>query len=86
MTLRLRLIPEGIKGTIRVMVGRPWASQGGVELGRVELTETMECTSTEFRIEVPALAELEGKQALFFCFSSPVKEQSICTLQDFVFE
>lgn len=84
--LTLRLIPEGIKGTIRVMVGRPWTSQGGVELGRVELTETMECTSTEFRIEVPTLAELEGKQALFFCFSSPVKEQSICTLQDFVFE
>lgn len=86
LKLRLRLIPEGIKGTIRVMVGRPWTSQGGVELGRVELTETMECTSTEFRIEVPALAEMEGKQALFFCFSSPVKEQSICTLQDFVFE
>lgn len=86
LTLRLRLIPEGIKGTIQVMVGRPWTSQGGVELGRVELTETMECTSTEFRIEVPALAELEGKQALFFCFSSPVKGQSICTLQDFVFE
>lgn len=86
LKLRLRLIPEGIKGTIRVMVGRPWTSQGGVELGRVELTETMECTSTEFRIEVPALAELEGKQALFFCFSSLVKEQSICTLQDFVFE
>lgn len=86
LTLRLRLIPEGIKGTIRVMASRPWTSQRGVELGRVELTETMERISTEFRIEVPALAEMEGKQALFFCFSSPVKEQSICTLQDFVFE
>lgn len=86
LTLRLRLIPEGVGGTIRVMATRPWTSQGGVELGRVELTETMERTSTEFRIEVPALAELEGKQALFFCFSSHVKEQSICTLQDFVFE
>lgn len=86
LALRLRLIPEGVGGTIRVMATRPWASQGGVELGRVELTETMERTSTEFRIEVPALAELEGKQALFFLFSSPVKEQSICTLQDFVFE
>ena len=29
--------------------------------------------------------ELVGKHAIFFVFKSATKEQSLCTLQDFVF-
>ena len=84
--LLLRLIPEGLDGTIRIFVDRPWASQGGREIGSIELKADMPQESTEMSVTLPALAELTGKHALFFLFSSDTKEKSICTLQDFVFE
>ena len=85
LQLLLRLIPEGIDGTIQVMVDRPWESQGGKPLGTFTLKADMPRTSTELALEVPALADLTGKHALFFVFSSETKDQSLCTLEDFVF-
>ena len=84
--LVLRLIPEGINGTITIMVDRPWVSQGGKQLGTIELKADMPKTSTELKTTLPALAELTGKHALYFVFSSDTKEKSLCTLEDFVFE
>ena len=85
LQLLLRLIPEGIDGTIKVMVDRPWESQGGKSLGSFTLKADMPKESTELALEVPALADLTGKHALFFVFSSDTKEKSLCTLEDFVF-
>jgi hypothetical protein len=82
--LLLRLIPEGIDGTITIMADRPWVSQG-VILGTIQLKADMPKSSTEMSVSLPALAKLTGKHALFFTFSSPTKEKSICTLEDFVF-
>jgi len=84
--LVLRLIPEGINGTITIMVDRPWVSQGGKQLGTIELKADMSKTSMELKTTLPALAELTGKHALYFVFSSDIKEKSLCTLEDFVFE
>ena len=84
--LLLRLIPEGIEGQIAVMADRPWASQGGKLLGLATLTADMPQESVEISIPLPALSALPGKHALFFVFSSQTKEQSLCTLEDFVFE
>ena len=84
--LVLRLIPEGINGTITIMADRPWVSQGGKQLGTIELKADMPKTSTELKTALPALAELTGKHALYFVFSSDTKEKSLCTLEDFVFE
>ena len=84
--LLLRLIPEGIEGTITIMVDRPWTSQGGKVLGTIELKADMPLSSTEMCVSLPKLSELTGKHALFFTFASPVKEKSICTLEDFVFQ
>jgi hypothetical protein len=84
--LLLRLIPEGIEGTITIMVDRPWTSQGGKVLGTIELKADMPKSSTEMSVSLPKLSELTGKHALFFTFASPVKEKSICTLEDFVFQ
>ena len=42
-------------------------------------------TSTEVSIPLPDLAEMTGKRAIFFLFTSETKEKSICTLEDFVF-
>lgn len=82
--LYLRLIPQGVDGEITVLLDRPWPEQGGIELGRIALHAAMEQRSIEVTLALPQLATVSGKHALYFCFSSPVKEQSICTLQDFV--
>ncbi len=86
LKLLLRLIPEGIDGTISVMADSPWESKGGQKLGSIELKADMPKESTEFSADLPALAGMTGKHAIFFTFSSPTKEKSLCTLQDFVFE
>ena len=46
--LLLQLIPEGIDGTIQVMIDRPWESQGGSLLGTIELKTDMPKVSTGF--------------------------------------
>ena len=85
LQLLLQLTPEGVDGTITVMADRPWESQGGVKVGSFDLKADMPKTSTEVAIDVPVLAEMTGKHALFFVFSSKTKEKSICTLEDFAF-
>ena len=85
VSLSLHLIPEGIDGTITIMADRPWASQGGKLLGTIELKADMPKQSTELTAPLPALSELVGKHAVYFIFSSETKEQSLCTLEDFVF-
>ena len=84
--LLLRLIPAGIDGTITILADRPWTSQGGKVLGSIQLKADMPQTSTELAADLPALAELTGKHALFLVFASETKEKSLCTLQDFVFK
>jgi len=85
--LLLTIVPEGIDGTIEVMADRPWASQGGISLGKAEVKADMPTkTSTELEIPLPALMELTGKHAIFLKFSSEVKEQSICMLEYLMFQ
>jgi hypothetical protein len=86
LALRLRLIPAGIDGTIQIMAVSPWASKGGIHLGTIELKADMPLQSTELVAPLTGYEQLDTKCAIFFTFSSPVKEQSICTLQDFLFE
>jgi len=84
--LLLRLIPEGIDGTITILADRPWESQGGKVLGSIELKADMPHESTELSVTLPAIAQLTGKHAIYFVFASDTKEKSLCTLEDFVFE
>lgn len=86
LRLLLRLVPEGIDGTITVWADRPWASQGGKILGTADLTADMPQESTELSIPVPELARLKGKHAIFFSFSSAQKDRSLCALESLVFE
>jgi hypothetical protein len=85
LQLALRLIPEGIDGTIQVMADRPWTSQGGKLVGTIALKAEMPKNSTELTVAVPEIAKLTGKHAIFFVFQSDTKEKSLCTLEDFVF-
>ena len=85
--LLLNLTPEGIDGTILIMLDRPWEScDGGTVLGAIELKAGMPQEPTQLSIELPTLSGIEGKHAVFFLFQSDVKERSLCTLHDFVFE
>lgn len=85
LQLYLRLVPEGIDGTIEIMSDRPWTSQGGKLLGTIELKADMPKTSTELTAAIDSPSGLAGLHALFFKFTSSVKEKSLCTLEDFVF-
>ena len=84
--LLIRLIPEGIDGTITIMADRPWESRGGKKLGMIDVDGDMQKVSTELAGVLPSLGEYTGKHAIYFVFSSDTKEQSICILEDFVFE
>ena len=85
LQLLLRLMPEGVNGKILVMADRPWESKGGILLGQFDLKADMPQTSTELAIEVPALADLTGKHAIYFVFESDTKDKSLCALEDFEF-
>ena len=86
VSLLLQLIPLGIDGTIEIYIDRPWTSQGGKQLGSIQLKADMPQTSTELSSALPALSDLTGKHALFLVFKSATKEQSLCTLESLVFE
>ena len=88
LKLLLRLIPEGIDGTIEIMMDRPWTSQGGKKIGEVALKADMEKKSWNMAINIAKEAkenELAGKHAIFLVFKSDTKEKSLCTLEELVF-
>ena len=84
--LYINLIPEGINGNIDIMIDRPWNYDGGRVLGSIELTADKPKESTQMSVSLSELANFSGKHAIFFVFSSPEKEKSICTLESFVFD
>ena len=86
LKLVLNLIPEGVDGTITVMADRPWASQGGIVLGSLELKADMSDSPADFVVDVPALAELTGKHAIYLKFTSEVADKSICVLNNIKFK
>ena len=83
LKLSVRLTPQGIDGTMKVMVDRPWTSQGGKVLGTLNLKSDQPKVSTNMEVALEGLGELTGKHALFFVFESATKEKSLCTLEDF---
>ena len=86
VSLELHLVPAGINGRIDIMIDSPWESRGGVKLGCMELTDLMSKEKTTLREALPALSSYTGKHAIFFVFSSQTRGQSLCTLEDFMFQ
>ena len=83
--LHINLIPEGIAGNIDILLDRPWTYDGGRLIGSIVITPEMPKNSTQLSVYLPELTNISGKHALYFVFSSPEKEKSICTLESFVF-
>ena len=86
LSLVLGLIPEGVGGTITVMADRPWVSQGGIEVGSIDLSADLPMSPTEVEIAVPELSRMKGKHAIYLKFTSDVPEKSICILNDLKFK
>ena len=87
--LCLRLIPEGVDGTIEFMLDRPWTSQGGKRIGQVTLTADMPSTLTSVSGAISnesKTKDMPGQHALYLVFKSDTKNQSLCTLMDLVFK
>ena len=64
---------EGIDGTIKVMMDRPWTSQGGKKIGEAKLTADMAKTTTTMAIGISdeiKKNDLAGKHAIYFVFKS----------------
>lgn len=88
LMLLLRLVPEGVDGSIEVMMDRPWVSQGGKIIGEIELKADMPKELRTMAIGISNEAkekDLAGQHAIYFVFKSDTKEQSLCSLVDFVF-
>ena len=68
------------------MADRPWESQGGIEVGSIDLAADMPLSPADVEIAVPALAQMKGKHAIYLKFTSDVPEKSICILNNLKFE
>lgn len=86
LELVLNLIPECVDGTLTVMADRPWTSQGGVEVGRIDLKADMPAAPVDVAIAVPELTKMKGKHAIYLKFSSETKDKSICVLNTIKFK
>lgn len=85
-SLTLHLQPLGIDGKIKVLTGSPYEKKGGKVIGTVEISSTMKQEDTNITIPLKGTKGMNGKQPLYFVFSSDSKEKSICTLYDFTFK
>lgn len=85
LLLHLNATPLGADATIDIMADRPWASQGGRRIATIALKAGMPRQKTDLTATNESPAQLAGRHAIFFVFRSAVKEQSLCTLHDFVF-
>ena len=83
--LEMNLIPQGIDGNIKVMIGSPYESKGGRTIGILEIDKDMpqQITSMTATVSIP---KCKGKQPLFFVFSSIEKGKSMCEIYSFQFK
>lgn len=85
LKLAARICPEGIDGTINVLIGGPDVQRGGKKIGEFVISKDAPQQMTAFTIPVTGLKGIKGKQPLFFIFRSATEDKSICKLYDFQF-
>ena len=83
LQMQLRLKAEDTDGRIRIMLGSPWTTKGGVEIGLVNVKAGSTCREFYAPLSIPAKLH-KGKQPLFFVFESETEGQSICEFYDFL--
>lgn len=80
LKLLIELEPGGVDGVVDVWVKRPAANEGGLKVGSFRVARDMPGGLRTVEVPIEALAAVKGREALYFAFSSPVKNRSICTL------
>ena len=80
LKLLVELEPGGVDGVVDVWVKRPAANEGGLKVGSFRVARDMPGGLQTVEVPIEALAAVKGREALYFTFSSPVKNRSICTL------
>lgn len=85
VSIRFNLIPQGVHGTIIIMVGGPTRVKGGKVIGALDIKADAPKVLTEMVTSIDTKYFTSKKQPLFFVFSSATKEKSICEISDFQF-
>ena len=86
VALSVTLKTYGVAASVDVWLKRPDAETGGLKVG----TFALPCCRKldEFHEEtvfLDVLSDCRGKQAVYFTFSSPVKQTPLCEIESFVF-
>ncbi len=85
LLLTAHVKPEGIDGTIDVMIDAPKASRGGKVIASFLIKASDAQRISEITAKVNGLKGVKGKHPLFFVFHSTTEDRSICELHDFQF-
>ena len=81
----INLKPQGIDGTIDIMLDSPWEKKGGKKVGSIHISKDVPQSRTDMNVKLEDLSAFKGKHALYFVFSSPTEGESICELHSFAF-
>lgn len=85
LRLNLELIPRGIDGTITIMLGSPYESQGGIVLGSIIIRKSDPYILQQKSLALHNIDQIKGKQALYLVFQSDIEDSSICDLYSISF-
>ena len=80
LKLALEVLPEGIDGTIDIMVDSSWEACGGKKVGSVRIMKEMPSKMRTVTADVTPLTTLKGKHAIYLVISSDVDAQSVCEI------
>lgn len=83
--LELNLIPQGIDGKIEIFTSAPWKGNPK-PVGEMLISANMPEASTTLETSLKGLSKEKGRTPLYFKFSSPVKEESMATLESLSFK
>ena len=82
--LAVNLVPKGKDGTVKIMLDRPWESDGGTEIGSIDVSASDAPEGVLKTAEIDSLSSIEGKHALYFVFKSS-GSSVLCELNSFQF-
>ena len=85
LKIALDVLPEGIDGTIDIMVDSPWEACGGKKVGSMRIMKEMPAKMRTVTADVSSLAAIKGKHAIYLVISSEVDAQSVCEIHSIGF-
>ena len=80
LKIALEVLPEGVDGTIDIMVDNPWEACGGKKVGSFRIMKEMPSKMRTVTADVTPLTKLKGKHAIYLVISSDVDAQSVCEI------